>query len=424
MQAGTARAPKAFLIVAFFAVVLIAVIIRGYLHRADAADTGRLGVPPPAGALTTLAKQEDLPIYLSGIGTVQAALSVTVKVRVDGQLESVGFREGQAVRQGDLLAQIDPAPYQASLDAALAQQARDEANYANSLVDLKRYADLVKQDSIAQQTYDTQVATVASLKAAVGVDRAQVETARVNLAYTTIHSPIPGVVGLRLVDPGNIVHATDTTGLVVVNQVDPISVVFSLPESNFQAVIRAIAEHGKVALATLAYAREDNELLGTGQLLLINNQIDPGTGTVQLKATFPNPAHRLWPGQYVNVHVVTENRSVVTIPSAAVQRGVHGLYAFVVKPDETAALQPIVVALQQDGKAIITSGIAAGERVVVDGQFRLRPGIKVVETKAGSATAGAASSASAPPPDGSAGAPVGTDAAGKTPATGGAAKGS
>ncbi len=381
MQAAEARASKVIIVAGAAAVVLIAVVIRGFIHRADAADQSRAAPPASAGALTTVARAEDLPIYLTGIGTVQAALSVTVKVRVDGQLEKVAFREGQEVKQGDLLAQIDAAPYEAALAAAQAQQAKDQANYDNSLVDLKRYADLVKQDSIAQQTYDTQVATVASNKAAVGVDAAQVENARVNLNYTSIHSPIPGIVGLRLVDPGNIVHAADNTGIVVVNQVDPISVVFTLPEESFQRVNSSIIAHGKTPLQVLAYAREDNTLLGTGQLILINNQIDPTTGTVQLKATFPNPQHRLWPGQYVNIHIVTESRNVVTIPTAAIQRGAQGLYAFIVKPDDTAALQPIEVALQQDGKAVIASGIAAGTRVVVDGQFRLRPGIKVVESK-------------------------------------------
>lgn len=362
--------------------VVVAVFARGYVHRADAADQkSQNPAAASVGALTAIAQEQALPIYRSGIGTVQAALSVTVKARVDGQLMKVAYKEGQTVKEGDLLAQIDPDPYQAQLDAAIAQQAKDEANYANSLVDLERYAALMKEDSIAKQTYDTQVSTVAQAKAAVGVDRAQVANARVQLNYTSIHSPIPGVVGIRLVDPGNIVHATDTTGLVVVNQVDPISVIFTLPEDAFQTVNRAIQKSASKPLEVLAYAREDNSLLGSGQLLLINNQIDSGTGTVQLKGTFPNPQHKLWPGQYVNIHIVTAVENVVTIPAAAVQRGAEGLYAYVVKPDDTAALQPIQVALQQDGLAVIKSGIAAGTRVVVDGQFRLRPGVKVTEQK-------------------------------------------
>ncbi|MGA2549448.1 MAG: efflux RND transporter periplasmic adaptor subunit, partial [Burkholderiaceae bacterium] len=248
-------------------VIVLAVLARGYQHRADAADQKKETAAPAVGALTQIAQEQKLPIYRSGIGTVQAALSVTVKARVDGQLLKVAYKEGQTVKQGDLLAQIDPDPYQAQLDAAVAQEVKDEANYANSLVDLERYRALLKQDSIASQTYDTQVATVAQLKATVGVDKAQVANARVQLNYTSIHSPIPGVVGIRLVDPGNIVHATDTTGLVVVNQVDPISVVFTLPEDAFQVVNRAIAKSSTQPLSVLAYAREDNALLGTGQLL-------------------------------------------------------------------------------------------------------------------------------------------------------------
>ena len=375
------------------AVIIIAVLVRGTMHRASAADQKKDSVQAaPVGALTALALDQKLPLYLTGIGTVQAALSVTVKARVDGQLLKVAYKEGQTVKEGDLLAQIDPDPYQAQLDAAAAQQAKDEANYANSLVDLQRYDDLMKQDSIAKQTYDTQVATVAQLKATVGVDRAQVANARVQLNYTAIRSPIAGVVGIRLVDPGNIVHAADTNGLVVVNQVDPISLIFTLPEDAFQRVSNAIRASGAKPLQVLAYGREDNALLGTGELLLINNQIDTTTGTVQLKASFPNPQHRLWPGQYVNVHVVTGIEQVVTIPAAAVQRGANGLYAYVVKPDGTAALQPIQVALEQDGLAVVQSGIAAGTRVVGDGQFRLRPGVKVVEQQGGAAPA--------PPPGG------------------------
>ncbi len=362
------------------AIVIVggAILLRAYLHRADAAE-GRVPTVTSAGAQTTLALSERLPLYLTGIGTVQALQSVTVKVRVDGQLEKVAFREGQTIAEGDLLAQIDAAPYQAALEAAMAQLAKDEASYQNGLVDLKRYENLIKQDSIAQQTYDTQVATVASLKAAVGVDQAQVSTARVNLAYTTIRSPLHGVVGIRLVDAGNIVHATDTTGLVVINQVDPISVIFTLPEEKFPAVTAAIAAAGRSVLAVEARARGDDTLLGKGELLLVNNSIDNTTGTFQLKANFKNPDHHLWPGQFVNIRVITSDAQVVTIPGAAVQRGGDGLYVFVVKPDDTAELRPVTLALQQDGKAVIATGLDAGTRVVVDGQFRLRPGMKVVE---------------------------------------------
>lgn len=378
-------------------VVLTAVavlLVRGSLHQADAASE-KAPALAPVGAELARAQLQELPIYLTGIGNVQAALSVTVHVRVDGQLRSVAFKEGQPVRSGDLLAQIDPDPYQAQLEAALAQERKDEASYQNALVDLKRYEELLKEDSIAQQTYDTQLATVASAKAAVGVDKAQVDNARVQLNYTTIRSPISGVTGIRLVDPGNIVHATDTTGLVVVNQVDPISVVFTLPESAFQGVNRAMHEHGKEPLTVNAYSREDQTLLGSGKLLLLNNQIDPTTGTVQLKASFPNPEHKLWPGQFVNIRVITSVQRVVTVPQSAVQRGPSGLYIYVVKADSTAAMQPVEVALDQDGKAVISKGLAPGTEYVVDGQFRIKPGLKVVQTQGGSS----GGTSAAPNPD-------------------------
>jgi membrane fusion protein, multidrug efflux system len=371
--------------VAALVVVMLAVAYRAYTHRASAA------VRPAAAAevavTSTRALGEKLPIYLTGIGNVAANYSVTVKVRVDGQLEKVLFREGQDVHENDILAQIDARPYVAQLEAAQAQQAKDEANLQNALVDLDRYTTLAANDSIAEQTLDTQRATVAQLRATVKVDIAQVDNAKVQLDYTTIRSPIAGRTGIRLVDPGNIVHATDTGGLVVVNQVDPISVIFTIPEDQFQLINQSINDSTGTALGVEAYAREDNTLLGSGHLLLVNNQIDQATGTVQLKATFANAIHRLWPGQYVNVHVITGVRDVVSVPSAAVQRGPDGLYAYVVGADNSASMQPVTVSLEQDGKDIITRGIAAGTRVVVDGQFRLKPGVKVVEAKAAAAAA-------------------------------------
>jgi len=361
-------------------ILIIGVLVRAYWHRVDAADN--VSAPATVAAKTLEVKAEELPIYLTGIGTVQAALSVTVHVRVDGQLEKVAFTEGQDVKSGELLAQIDARPYQAALDMAIAQQAKDEANLQNALVDLARYTKLGESDSIAQQTLDTQRATVAQDRATVLVDKAQIDSARVQLDYTTVRSPIAGRVGLRLIDPGNIVHATDTTGLVVVNQIDPIAVLFTLPEEQFQAVNEAIHNAGNKPLAVEAFERESNSPLGKGELLLINNQIDPTTGTVQLKASFANPAHRLWPGQYVNVHVITAIRNVVTVPTAVVQRGSEGLYAYIVNADGVAVLQPIEVTLEQQGKSVIGRGLKPGMRVVVEGQFKLRPGVKVIEAQA------------------------------------------
>jgi multidrug efflux system membrane fusion protein len=287
-----------FLFAALVVVVVLGIVlVRTMLHQADAADKA-----PPAAAgipvVTATAAKEDIPIFLTGIGTVQAAQSVTVKARVDGQLQKVAFTEGQNVKEGALLAQIDPAPYQALLDGAVAQKAKDEATLANARKDLERYKTLFAQDSIQQQTLDTQVSTVDQLKASVLSDQAQIDNAKVQLAYTTIRSPVNGRAGLRLVDVGNIVHATDTTGLVVINQIDPIAVLFTLPEEHVPRINKAIQAAGAGSLPVQALAREDGTSLGAGRLLLVNNQIDTTTGTVQLKALFPNPSLTLWPGQY------------------------------------------------------------------------------------------------------------------------------
>ncbi len=361
------------------AVLVVAVVALVVRHsRSPNAPPAAVAVPV---VMATVAK-EDVPIYVAGIGTVQAAQSVTVKVRVDGQLEKVAFTEGQDVKQGALLAQIDPRTFQAQLDQAIAQKAHDEAQLADALKDLDRYATLVAQDSIQQQTLDTEKALVGQLKASVQADQAQIDNARAQLSYTTIRAPVSGRTGLRLVDAGNIVHATDTTGLVIINQIDPIAVIFTLPEDDFQRINQAMQASGRTPLQTQALAREDGALLGTGRLLLVNNQIDTSTGTFQLKAMFANPSNKLWPGQYVNIHLVLGTQhDVATVPESTVQRGPDGLFAYIVKPDDSAAVQPIKVAQVQDGKAIIDQGLAPGTRVVVDGQYKIKPGSKVAEAK-------------------------------------------
>jgi multidrug efflux system membrane fusion protein len=376
------RSRTLWIVVCVVVVVVAAVMIRAAYQAPKAADPAKAAAPA-VPVVTTTVKEEDIPTYLSGIGTVTPLYAVTVKARVDGQLEKVMFSEGQDIAAGSVLAQIDPRPFQAQLELAQAQKARDSAQLANSITDLERYTTLWKQDSIAQQTLATQQATVDQLKATVQADQAQIDAVKVQLDYTTIRAPISGRTGVRLVDPGNIVRATDNTGIVGINQIDPIAVLFTLPEDRFQDINRAIRDNGRGALEVQAFAREDNALLGSGKLMLVNNQIDTATGTVQLKAQFPNAAHKLWPGQYLNVHLVTGTRSrAATVPASVVQRGPNGLFAYVVKPDDTAAVQAIRVGQIQDGKAIVEEGLQAGTRVVVEGQYKLKPGAKVVEAAA------------------------------------------
>jgi multidrug efflux system membrane fusion protein len=372
---------KVILAGSIVAVVVAAVVVRTMLHHADAANKAAVQ-PAAVQVVTTAAAKENVPIFLPAIGTVQAAQSVTVKVRVDGQLDKVAFNEGQDVKEGDLLAQIDPRPYQAQLDQAVAQKARDEATLANALTDLERYTTLVAQDSIQTQTLDTQKATVGQLKASLQSDQAQIDNAKVQLAYTTIRSPVSGRTGLRLVDAGNIVHATDANGLVIINQIDPIALLFTVPEDDLAKINEAMDASRGTPLQVQALARDTGAALGTGHLVLVNNQIDTSTGTIQLKALFANKSHALWPGQYVNVHLILgTRRDSITVPEAVVQRGANGLFAYIVKADAVAAAQPIKVAQTQDGKAIIADGLNAGERVVVEGQYKLKPGVKVVEAK-------------------------------------------
>ncbi len=354
----------------------------------DAKDKNKRAPEGPVAVTTTLVKTQDMPILRSGIGSVTPTFSVTVKARVDGQLDKVGFTEGEDVRKGQLLAQLDPRTLQAQLMQAQATRAKDQATLANARVDLKRYETLITQDAATQQQVDTQKALVNQLEATVKSDDAQVNYAQVQLGFTSIVAPISGRVGARLVDPGNIVHAADTTGLVVINQIDPISVVFTLPDDAVQETIHAL--DGKKPLLVQAFPRGGGtQLLGAGTLTLVNNQIDVATGTVQLKASFPNPQHNLWPGQYVNVRLILGSRAkALTVPEAAVQRSQSGVYVYVVD-DATKTVQSHTVSLVQiqDGVAVISGGLEANQRVVVDGQYKLKPGSKVVEATKGGASA-------------------------------------
>jgi multidrug efflux system membrane fusion protein len=344
---------------------------------------------PPVIVTSTTVKQQDMPIYLTGVGTVTPNQTVTVHSRVDGELDKIGFVEGQDVQAGQLLAQLDPRTLQAQVAQAEATQAKDQAQLMNARLDLQRYTRLSKEDATTQQQLDTQRALVAQLEAAVKTDAAQVAFAKVQLSYTTIAAPISGRVGARLVDQGNIVHATDTNGIVVINQIDPISVVFTLPEENVTDINLAMAGDSQ-GLPVVALRRDTNGELGQGKLVLVNNQIDTATGTIQLKGMFPNPKHVLWPGLYVNARLQLGTRKqALTVPAAAVQRSQTGTYVYTLDAQRVAKIQPIHVVQIQDGVAIVDQGLTADERVVVDGQYKLKPGLTTVESTPAVADSGA-----------------------------------
>lgn len=363
---------------------LLALLVVASVLMLGAGQRARSAKPPPAGAApvqasTAVVQRQDVPIALSGVGAVTPLATVTVRSRIDGQLERVGFAEGQDVKTGQLLAQLDARALKAALEQTLAQKARDQALLGNARVDLQRYTTLSAQDAATPQQLATQKALVAQLAAAVQMDQAQIDAARVQLSYTTITAPIGGRVGARLVDAGNIVHAADPGGLVVINQIDPIAVVFMLPDTDFQAINRAL-QGSRTPLAVQVSERNAAQPLARGSLTLLNNQIDPASGTVQLKARFDNPRHTLWPGQYVDARLILGLRhGALTVPAAAVQRGPQGTYVYAVDADDTARVQAVTVAQIQDGVAVIDQGLAAGQRVVVDGQYKLRPGLKVAE---------------------------------------------
>jgi multidrug efflux system membrane fusion protein len=350
-------------------------------HSSDKTAKAQSSPTPPAipvqGATVSLG---DVPIQEIGLGTVQAFNTVTVKVRVDGELQKVDFTEGQTVKAGDLLAQIDPRPFQAALDQAIAKETQDQAQLANTRLNLQRDSNLATRQFATQQTVDNEKASVSELEATIKGDDAAIENARVQLGYTTITAPINGRTGIRLIDQGNIVHATDTTGIVVLTQLQPISVIFTLPEDDLPAIADA-QEKGPVSVTALN--RDSKSELDRGTLALVDNQIDQATGTLRIKATFPNPNNRLWPGQFVNIQVLLRtDRNVLTVPSGAIQRSASGLYVYRVKADDTVELQPIEIGLYGDHVAVVTAGLRAGDRVVTAGQYRLQPGARVAVAEA------------------------------------------
>jgi multidrug efflux system membrane fusion protein len=335
--------------------------------------------PPPAAPAIPVTGgtvvAADVPVYLSGIGTVQAYNMVTIKTRVDGQIVAVRFREGQEIKAGDPLFQIDPRPYQAALEQAQATKAKDEAQLSSAQLDLTRYSALIGSGYQTRQSYDQQRALVAQLQASTKGDQAQIDAARVNLDYTNISAPIDGRLSARLVDMGNIVHAADTAGLVTIAQLKPIFVSFTLAQTNLDA----IRQHQAAGpLAVRAYANDATTQLSEGKLSLIDNSIDQATGTIHLKATFPNSDERLWPGEFVNLRLILDmRRGVPIVPSQTVQVGPNGNYVYVITADNKAERRPVEVAAVQDGIAVVSKGLKPGERVVVDGQYRLTEGARV-----------------------------------------------
>jgi multidrug efflux system membrane fusion protein len=324
----------------------------------------------------TKADSRDVPVYLTGLGAVEAFNTVVIKSRLDGQLVQVAIKEGQQVRKGELLAVIDPRPYEVALAQAVATLNKDKATLKDAQVNLVRFQTLYNEGGvIAKQQLDTQASLVGSLEGTIGVDQAQIDNAKLNLVYTRITSPVSGRVGLRQVDVGNIVHASDPNGMLVVTQLQPIAATFTLPEDN----LTSVSQHMHAAtLQVDAYSRDDQTKIASGTLLTIDNQIDPTTGTGKLKAVFPNLDQSLWPNQFVNIHLLLEvHKNVTVIPSAAIQRGPQGSYVFVVKPDKTVDMRTVTPGLSAGSVTAIDSGVSPGDLVVTDGQDKLQAGNKV-----------------------------------------------
>jgi multidrug efflux system membrane fusion protein len=346
-------------------------------HKSDSQNSGPAAAARAAAAATVpvsvaVAVRQDVPVILTGLGTVQAYNTVTLKTRVDGQIMNVAFREGQDVRKNQLLAVIDPRPYEVALETAKANLARDQAQLNTAKANLARSKALLADGVVAQQDYDTQEASAGQFAGTVLADQAAIDNAKLNLVYTRIISPLDGRVGLRLIDPGNMVHATDTNGMLVVTQMRPIAVVFTLPEDQLPSVL---AQSRNGALKVQAYSRDDSAVLATGKLETVDNEIDVTTGTAKLKAVFENKDGALWPNQFVNIHMqLSTAKDALVIPMAAVQRGPDGSLAYVVGADKKITIQPVTIAMTQGNIALISSGLQAGQQIVTEGQDKLQAG--------------------------------------------------
>ena len=372
MRRGTAI--LVVLVIAGLAAAGVFLVMHG---RASVTAATPPPAPPAVPVVAGTVSSGDVPIYLRGIGTVIAYNTDVVRSQIQGQLTKITFTEGQTVKSGDTLAEIDPRPYQAQLDQMTATRDRDQAQLTDSLADLDRYNQLLAKGDATIQLLDTQKAQVLQLQSAIKSDEALIEAAKVQLEYTKLTSPIAGVTGVRQVDIGNIIHPTDANGLVVVTQIEPISVIFTLPETNLPEIQQQMA---KGPLTVLAYSHDDKIKLDEGKLALVNNEILQTTGTIQLKADFPNTAHMLWPGELINARLLLETRhNGISIASSAVQQGPNGAYVYVVGSDRTVHMRAVTVDEISEGQALIDSGLKPNETVVLEGQYRLEPGSLVEE---------------------------------------------
>ncbi|WP_407181266.1 efflux RND transporter periplasmic adaptor subunit [Bradyrhizobium sp. STM 3562] len=361
--------------------LLAAVVAGGLLYSSHVSPLRKAvaapAPPPPVPVVAGLVAQHDVPIYLNGVGTVIAYNTDVVRAQIQGQITSINFTEGQAVHAGDLLAQIDPRPYQALIEQYTGNLERDQAQLTNARANLTRYSQLGDKGWATPQLIETQKAQVGQLQAAIKTDKALIDAANVQLSYTRLTSPIEGVVGIRQIDVGNIISPSTTNGLVVVTQLDPISLIFTLPETVLPQIQRRQQET-KAPLPVLAYSQDNTIRLADGQLALVNNEILQTTGSIQLKANFPNKSRALWPGELVNARLLVDLRhNGLTVPASVVQQGPNGAYAYVIDPDNTVSVRQIKVAQIADGQALIDAGLKANEQVVVDGQYKLQPGTHV-----------------------------------------------
>jgi len=361
--------------IALLAVCLLAIGAYFYVKSSGDSRQAKQTIARPAPVVTAVAKKGNINVYITGLGSVTPISTVTVKSRVDGQLMNVAFREGQIVKSGQLLAEIDPRPYETQLTQATGQLVRDQALLDNARLDLKRYQVLAEQDSVAKQQLDTQAALVRQDEGIVKFDQGVVENAKLQLVYSRITAPVSGLVGLRLLDPGNIVHATDTNGILVITQLQPITVIFPIAEDNLPALL---AKMKSTRLQVDAFNRDQSQKLSTGYLLTVDNQIDPATGTVKLKAMFDNKKNELFPQQFVNARLLLDTkRDTTVVPASAIQRSQQKTFVYIVKEDKTVSVRPVSVGPGEGDNVSIEEGVSPGEVVVVEGAERLRDGSKV-----------------------------------------------